>query len=155
IVYQMFRDRCPPEIAGRISLVLGGFVIGHVFYHRPWSATGLWAAALGSIFAAATPQRSREARNSLEAFCGAALRWIPTWLIYFSEVRMARFEVVRAFEALPILAGTSGLFLTGQLARLFPMRWASAYLAQPRAQFRLIDSMLTWLGRAGTQVHHV
>jgi hypothetical protein len=65
--------------------------------------------------------------------------------MYFSQGQFERHDPPAALEPWPMLTTTVTLFLVGLFARQFPLRWAPAYHAWPRSQFRLFDLMLTWL----------
>ena len=142
-----------PEIIGSIALVLAGLVLWHVAYHRPWSASGLWGLALGALLAAWNPMRQRQAVNTSEAVCAAALLAVPVWLAYFSQAPFATEGPDAALRSWPILAGTAAIFLVGVFARAFPRRWAQGYFSRPRSEFRLFDVMLDGLESSGPRLH--
>jgi hypothetical protein len=155
------------ETIARIALVFAALTLAHIFYHRPWSPTGLWAMAFGGILAALNPVRGRNLPlpvgrgegwgegNALEQFCSALLLFIPAWLVYFSQIPLINNDLSPegALQPWPILATTAVIFLTGLFAWLFPERLAPAYLRWPRTHFRLFDSTLFRLQASGTRIH--
>jgi len=138
---------------GRIALALAILVLGHVGYHHPWTATGLWGLGLGSLLAAWNPMRRRQADNAVETACAALLLAIPIGLIYFSQAPFETAGWEAAIQAWPVLAGAAALFLVGSFARWFPLYGAAGYFARPRSQYRLFDTTLSWLELTGPQVH--
>jgi hypothetical protein len=158
LIIHQFLPRKPDfeiETIGRIALVFAALTLAHIFYHHAWSATGLWAMALGGILAAINPQRTRSATNLIEKLCAGLLLLIPSWLVYFSQVPATGNDLDRegALQPWPILPTTVAIFLTGLFARLFPERLAPAYLRWSRSQPRLFDITLSWLQTSGTRIH--
>jgi len=145
------------ETVGRIALVFAALTFAHIFYHKAWSTTGLWAMALGGILATLNPQRGHVATNPLEQLCGGLLLLIPAWLVYFSRVRLTYSDLTleSALRPWPVLATTATVFLTGLFAKLFPEYWAQGYLRwrDGNRQFRLFDVTLSWLQMSGTLLH--
>jgi hypothetical protein len=152
LIIHQFLPRKPDleiETIGRIALVFAGLTLAHIFYHRPWSATGLWAMALGGLLASINPVRSFSlarrsafdeggspvqaaapiASNALEQFCAGLLLLIPAWLVYFSQIPLINNDLTPegAVQPWPILAATATIFLTGLFTRLFPERQAPGY----------------------------
>jgi hypothetical protein len=172
------------ETIGRIALVFAALTLAHIFYHRPWTPTGLWAMAFGGLLAAFTPARSSSfsssssiqtpapvISNSFEQFCSALLLFIPAWLVYFSQARLAD-GINTALESWPILTTTTTIFLTGLFARLFPEYLAAGYWrirnfsaslspsngerARERvalSHFRLFDLTFSRLQTSGARIH--
>jgi hypothetical protein len=169
LIIHQFLPRKPDfeiETIGRIALVFASLTLAHIFYHRPWSSTGLLAIAFGGILAALNPIRSFSssssaqstvsiASNALEQFCAGLLLLIPAWLVYFSQIHAVGNDLTfdEAFQPWPVLATAAAIFLTGLFARLFPERLAPAYLRWPRTQFRLFDLSLSRLQTSGTRIH--
>ena len=145
LIAHQFLPRKPDfeiETIGRIALVFAALTLAHIFYHHAWSATGLWAMALGAILAAFTPVRtaavSETSRsnvrspigiNLFEQFCAALLLLIPAWLVYFSQVSVTDYGLTleSALQPWPILATTAAIFLTGLFARWLPQYWVQEY----------------------------
>ena len=166
--FEILRGKLQPGLVGRIAVILGGLVLAHVLYHRPWSAAGLWAVGLGAILAAWNPiGASRAASDVLrtppgpnssgalevEKVLAALLLLVPVWLVYFSQARFEERGLEAALEPWPILAGTAMVFLIGLGGRLFPVYWAAGYHSRPRSQFRLFDVMLNELETQGRSLH--
>jgi hypothetical protein len=160
LIIHQFLPRKPDfeiETIGRIALVFAALTLAHIFYHRPWTPTGLWAMALAGILAALNPIRSaavsETSRSNIqramafEQFCACILLFIPAWLVYFSQVSAigSDLSLDDALQPWPILATTVAIFLIGLFTRLFPDRMAPAYFRWPRTQFRLSDLTLVWL----------
>jgi hypothetical protein len=180
LVVHQFLPRKPDfeiETIGRIALVFAALTLAHIFYHRPWTATGLWAMALGGIVAALNPVHSFSlarrsafdedgssvqatapvASNALAQFCAGLLLLIPAWLVYFSQVHATGYDLSleEALQPWPILATTAAMFLTGLFARLFPERLAPGYIRWRRTQFRLFDLTLSRIQTSGARIHFV
>jgi hypothetical protein len=151
--YRFLPGKLRPEAIGQIALILGALVLAHIFYHRPWSAAGLWGLGLGVLLGAWNPQRNREPANAAEKVFGALLLWAPVWLVFFSQAPFAARGLEAGFEPWPILSTTLTGFLTGLFARCFPACLAAGYRAWPRSQFYLFDSTLTGLETFGPQIH--
>jgi hypothetical protein len=127
------------ETIGRIALVFAGLTFAHIFYHRPWTPTGLWAMAFAGILAAFNPMRTAavsetnrsniQLTTTFEQFCAFLLLLIPPWLVYFSQVPITSdtLTLEAALEPWPILSTATAIFLTGIFARVFPERLAPGY----------------------------
>ncbi|MGO8677948.1 MAG: hypothetical protein ACLQVX_19030 [Limisphaerales bacterium] len=151
--YRLLPGRLRPESVGQTAVILGALALAHVFYHRPWSAAGLWGFGLGVLLAAWTPQRNREPANAAEKVFGALLLWAPAWLVFFSQAPFAAHGPEAGLEPWPVLSTTMMCFLTGLGARCFPAWLAAGYRARPRSGFHLFDSTLTGLESFGPQFH--
>jgi hypothetical protein len=147
VAFDFLRGKLQPKVVGKIAAALGFFVLAHVFYHRPWSAAGLWGMGLGALLAAWTP--TDRAATALEKAFGALLLWTPVWLVHFSQAPFEEHGFAAALESWPVLAGTATLYLIGLTGRLFPVYWAVAYHSKPRIQLRLFDMTLSWLESDG------
>jgi len=161
------------ETIGRIALVFAALISAHIFYHRPWNATGLWAMAFLGISAALNPIAARagppyRGPAGVRQFCAGLLLLIPAWLVYFSQVQStySSLTLAAALQPWPVLATMAIVFVTGIFARLFQERWAQGFMrwrhgigaSSPREEgtvpsFRLFDVTVSWLQTSGSGIH--
>jgi hypothetical protein len=136
---------------GRHVAVMAALTAAHVFYHEPWTPTGLWAFGLGAVLASLTPRDSRAPTGIGEILSAAALPFVPAWLVWFSQWRPGAGGL---FQTWPVLATSAALFATGALAAFLQKAWAAEYLrSEARFRPRLYDQTISWLGLTGWTIH--
>ena len=97
---------------------LAGLVFLHVLVQHPASTTGLWAIAILSLMALASPRPGPAAATSSERVAVGLLLAAPCWLAYFSQFNAVYqepgFDPTRAwFESWPVLFTALVIWLTG------------------------------------------
>ncbi|MCX6875621.1 MAG: hypothetical protein NTW21_17710 [Verrucomicrobia bacterium] len=151
--FEALPGKLHPKLVGRIAAGLGGVVLAHILYHRPWSPVGLWGMGLGAILLAWTP--SDRVGTPGGKILGELQSWIPIWLVYFSQAPFKAHGLAAGLEPWPVLAATTTLLLIALTGRYGPAYWSAAYHARPRTQLRGFDLTLGWLEAAGRQNHRV
>jgi len=158
--YQWGRGMARAESVAGLAAVLGGLVMAHVLYQRPWSPVGLWAMGIGTLLAAWTPMVARTTRESTapgevpwgKAIAGMLLG-VPVWLVYFSQAPFAVMGPLAAVEACPVLASTLAVMLIGLAGRGMQRAQPPYDTTVVRSQRRLFWLTLEWLETSGLRIH--
>jgi len=155
LVYDLtYRWKTIPQIGTASALLAVGVMMHVIFHHHPCSAVGLWAVATGALIAAFVPCQKRSAQTYQGFFPAAFLLWIPSWLVYFSQVPLLETAWIDAVtRAWPVLLTACAVFLTGISARLFQEKIFNTYNKLPRLRPRLFDQTLSWLGVSGHSIN--
>ncbi|MCP4173757.1 MAG: hypothetical protein GY758_23635, partial [Fuerstiella sp.] len=143
------------EISG-LGVVAGGLAalaMLHVFYHHPYSTTGLWVVATGAILAALTPRSSRAAASGEQLAMAGLMLCVPAWLVYFSQITVMTTGIKAVFAIWPTLCLTAVVFLTGSLAAVFQIRLHHDYDQLQRLRPRLFDQTLSLMGARGLDIN--
>jgi hypothetical protein len=150
---EALRERLRPRLLGAGSALLFAFVLAHVFYHHPSSATGLWAVALSALLAAFVAREAALASAPDEQGAAVLLIAAPTWIVYFSQAPLGEEGVAAAVASWPVLASIATLFLTGLAARSYQPVWQADVPAPQRP--RLWHQALTLCGLFGGTLHAI
>jgi len=119
--------------------------------HRPWSTTGLVAAAVLSVLTALVPRERRAPAGIGERLVVALLLATPTWLVCFGSGRWEGMGIRAALETEPLLRTLLTVLLTGVAARTV-LLWAG----RPRpegAAVRAAHQVVQFLEDSGERVH--
>lgn len=134
----------------RLAQYFGAFALAHVFYLGPSSTPGLWIFGIAGVLAAFTPVETREPRSVAGIWLAAALPWIPTWLVFFSQVAWRHAPLRGTPTNWGILTTTLTVLLTGLAAGLAARRPEKiGRFSSARAQPLLADRTLGWLAEHG------
>jgi len=140
---------------GTISAGLALLTLLHiVLHHHPDTSVGLWAFAVLGVLAAMAPRSTHSPRSVEETVAAGLLLVVPTWLVFFSQVRLSE-GVAGVVSTWPLLATTAAVFTTGSLCRWFQLRLLPGYDSWDRPQPRLFDQALVLVGRTGGSLNSI
>ena len=141
------------EKCGTVAAALAALLLAHVIYHHPESNTGLWAMAIGTLWAALTPRYTPSARTGEERVMSALLLIGPVWLAWFSQSHLREHGLSAVLELWPTLVATCVVLSNGFLARIFQTQWHTAWDKLDRTHPRLFDHTLAWMNANGQTIH--
>jgi hypothetical protein len=153
MVHQCLSRRVEINGLGVVAAGLAALTMVHVFYHQPTSTIGLWAVATGAVLAALTPRPTRAAASGEQLAMAGLILLVPTWLMYFSQIKVVPAGVNAMFATWPALCTTAVVFLTGSLAAVFQVRLHIDYDRLQRLRPRLFDQTLSLMGARGLDIN--
>jgi hypothetical protein len=153
--YPRLRQRVPYVVFRVVGGAFAILLLLHVAYHRPWSTTGLWAAAFIGIIAAITPRRTRHPANADERFIAGSLLILPPWLTFFSQANFDEAGWAAPIAVWPMLSTTTVLVVMANLAFRCKQVWAADLDNRQPPQPRLAHHTLSVLTGSGGTLHTV
>ena len=143
-VWALYRPSPDPVTAEWISrwrVVLAIVILGHVFFHRPWTGQGLFAFALLTLSVAFMPRATLSPASYSERLAAFALIFTPVWLVHFYSAPWGDIGASALFITEPLLRTMLALLLTAAAARTVGT-WAGVNTPKRSLSIHQVRSLL-------------
>jgi hypothetical protein len=117
--------------------------MAHVFYHHPYSLTGLWATVTIAILGALTPRISQQSTTQEQRLAAGLLLLAIPWLTYFSQIRLGYGNRINPFSTWAFFWVSGTILLTGCFAYQWHKKWATLFHEKLPTQPRLYHQTLS------------
>jgi hypothetical protein len=143
-VFAMFHPPAQPAVVEglrRWRVALAMLILGHVFFHRPWTTEGLIAFALLALTVAFMPRATLAPQGLSERYAALSLIFTPAWLIHFYSTPWAELGFHAPFVTEPLLRTMFTLLLTAAAARTV-RTWAGEGMPERILSIHQVRSLL-------------
>ena len=138
------------KVYGYLSAGFSGLVMAHIiFYHFPWSITGLWCFVLMVVLIGIIPRVQRKMDVLGEYLAVYALLLAPVWLVFFISRTCVILNGKIEFSNTGFAATAIAIALTGTLCLLFKRYLLKDYLESALYPPFIFDQFLVFLGKYG------